>query len=220
MSRTAVEHVLVVPTAELHGLGYFQGFAGDVQRYWPALLANENLSFRPRDEVEDDPGFKQLIPYVVFRHAPQGGPARLFSYTRGRGQGESRLHHKRSIGVGGHISSEDAGVAAEVPSAWRAAGVCGADLYAAGLRREIEEEVDLAGVGRTSHRVAGLINDDSTPVGQVHLGIVHLWDVERPAVLPREVELADAAFRSVAELLAERERFETWSQICMQALFA
>jgi predicted NUDIX family phosphoesterase len=207
------ELVLVVPTESFRRLGYFQGFSADVARYWPALLTDERLSFRPRNEVEHDPGLKQLIPYVIFQHRDEQGGARLFSYTRGRGQGESRLHSLRSIGVGGHISAEDAGVPAGAAGAIdRAAG---ADLYAAGLRREIAEEVDLTACGRIRQQVAGLINDDSTPVGQVHL-----WDVERPGVVPREADLAEAGFRSVTELLAARDSFETWSQISLEALFA
>jgi predicted NUDIX family phosphoesterase len=64
-----------------------------------------------------------------------------------------------------------------------------------------------------------LINDDETPVGQVHLGVVHLVEVEQPAVRPRETEILDAGFRPVGELLAELDRFESWSQICLRALF-
>ncbi len=68
-------------------------------------------------------------------------------------------------------------------------------------------------------RCVGLINDDETEVGKVHLGVVHVFDVETPDVLPRETEIIDAGFRPVAELLADLEGFESWSRICLQALF-
>ncbi len=58
--------------------------------------------------MEDDPSFKQLIPYVLFRWTDADGTVHLFEYLRGSGQGERRLHAKRSVGVGGHISSLDA----------------------------------------------------------------------------------------------------------------
>jgi predicted NUDIX family phosphoesterase len=106
--------------------------------------------------------------------------------------------------VGGHISVEDQVTPDAVP-------------YTEGMRRELDEEViiDTPFTGRC----VGLINDDQTPVGQVHLGVVHLLDVERPAVQPRESEILDAGFRPVVELLADLDRFESWSQFCLRALF-
>jgi predicted NUDIX family phosphoesterase len=155
--------------------------------------------------MERDPSFKQLIPYVVFRHRDARGGETVFQYRRGTGQGEQRLHSKRSIGVGGHISADDEKVRADLHP------------YEEGMRRELDEEVII----RTpySQRMVGLINDDETEVGQVHLGVVHLIDVQTPDVRPRERDILDAGFRPPAELLAELETFETWSRICLQALF-
>jgi predicted NUDIX family phosphoesterase len=198
------EHVLVVPTELFHRLGYFQGFSPDVDRYLAELLSPEHTSYRPRPDVEQDPSFKQLIPYVIFRHRDAAGRASLFQYTRGTGQAEARLHSKRSVGVGGHISADDRTSETAVP-------------YAEGMRRELSEEVSVE--SPWTEQCVGLINDDETPVGQVHLGVVHLVDVERPAVYPRESEIIDAGFRPVEELLADLGRFETWSQICLRALF-
>jgi len=205
MSTVAEERVLVVPTDELHALGHFQGFSPAVDTYFPALLDTDQLSYQPRGAMERDPGFKQLIPYVLFRHTGADGTVRLFRYTRGSGLGESRLHAKRSVGVGGHISSIDA-----------AAGN-GVDVYHEGMARELAEEVAI----NTPYSEAriGLINDDQTDVGRVHLGIVHLFDVEQPDVQPRESEMLDAGFCAVQEILAELEQFETWSQIVVRALF-
>ena len=203
MSQVATEHVLVVPTAVFHRLGHFQGFCSDVDRYLKDLLDPAHTSYRPRSAMEQDPSFKQLIPYVIFRHKDEDGRTQLFQYTRGKGQGESRLHAKQSIGIGGHISAEDAAQAS---------------AYEEGMRRELEEEVriDTPYCGQ----LAGLINDDESEVGKVHLGVVHLLDVQEPAVRPRESEIIEAGFRPVEDLLAGLGRFETWSQICLRALFA
>lgn len=202
MSTVDVEQILVVPTALFHQLGHFQGFSTETDRYLNELLSPEHTSYQPRPEMEEDPSFKQLIPYVIFQHQDEQGQIHLFQYTRGKGQGEKRLHQKRSVGIGGHISSEDA---AEV------------NAYDEGMRRELAEEVHIQ--TEYSQRCVGLINDDETAVGTVHLGVVHVFDVEEPAVAPREEEIADAGFRPLRELMAELDQFETWSQICLQALF-
>jgi predicted NUDIX family phosphoesterase len=103
VSDVQSERVLVVPTELFRRLGYFQGFSGDVDRYLGELLAEANTSYRPRSEVEKDPSFKQLIPYVIFRHTDKQQRHTVFQYTRGKGMGEGRLHSKHSVGIGGHI---------------------------------------------------------------------------------------------------------------------
>jgi predicted NUDIX family phosphoesterase len=205
VSSVQTERVLVVPTELFHQLGHFQGFSPDCERYLEGLLRPEHMSYRPRAEMEEDPSFKQLIPYAIFRHVDDAGRTTLFQYARGKGQGEGRLHGRRSIGIGGHICSDDA-EAADSPS-----------VYEEGLRRELEEEVAIDTPYAES--CVGMINDDLTEVGKVHLGVVHVFDVERPAVAPRESEIIEAGFRPVQELLAELDGFETWSKICLEALF-
>jgi predicted NUDIX family phosphoesterase len=177
-----------------------------MDRYLPALLEGDDLSYRPRGEMERDPSFKQLIPYVVFRHIDRDRAAWLFQYTRGGGMGEARLHAKRSVGVGGHISEEDGDEQASPH-----------DVYRKGMLRELAEEVVLHTTYR--EKVVGLINDDDTPVGQVHLGVVHLCDLDWPVVAPREDDVLDAGFRRVGDILAELDGFESWSQIAVRALF-
>jgi predicted NUDIX family phosphoesterase len=200
MLDVQTERVLVVPTDLFHRLGHFQGFSPAVDRYLATLLSPANTTYRPRDEVEEDPGFKQLIPYVIFRHlSPEG--TRLFQYTRGKGQGEKRLHRKRSVGIGGHISAADGVDASICP-------------YQEGMRREVEVEVAIATPYVAT--CVGLINDDETPVGRVHLGVVHIFDVEEPAVQPREPDIVESGFRPAAELLADLASFESWSQICLR----
>ncbi|WZO95923.1 phosphoesterase [Isosphaeraceae bacterium EP7] len=192
------ERVLIVPGAELDRLGRFQGFSADVDRYLGALLAPGLAEFRARREVEDDPGFKQIIPYVVFRAGDL-----VFAYTRGGSGGEARLRKLRSLGVGGHVAEEDAD------------GRGTLEAYEIALRRELDEEVKVDSPGRLSR--IGLINDDSTPVGRVHLGVVHLYELDRPEVIPLEDSLADPVFLPVVDLPALSAEFETWSQVCIEA---
>jgi len=199
------ERVLVVPTELFRRLGYFQGFSGEVGRYLDELLSPQHTTYRRRDQVEEDPSFKQLIPYMIFRHCDAQGRQTVFQYTRGTGQGEGRLHRKRSVGIGGHISAIDA------------ANHGSGNPYEEGMRRELEEEVAID--TPYAARCVGLINDDQTAVGQVHLGVVHLFDVERPAIHPRETEIIESGFRPVEAILADMTGFETWSVICMKALF-
>lgn len=205
MTQTHSERILVVPTSRFHDIGYFQGFCRDAERYVGELFDGPDLSFRLRGEMEEDASFKQLIPYVLFRYQDDGKAVQLFQYTRGTGLGEGRLHRLGSVGIGGHISDVDA----------RGSGR--GDVYAQGLKRELDEEVII----ETPYTAAcvGLINDDTTPVGQVHLGVVHIFDVERPDVRPREDEMLEAGFRPVEQILRELDRFETWSQIAVTALF-
>ena len=208
MSQVSTERVLVVPTAVLNELGYFQGFSTAVDHYLPRLLHPDVISYLARDRAENDPSFKQLIPYVIFRHRDRDGETRLFQYTRGKGQGEGRLHSKRSIGIGGHISDIDDDGQVKVSHD---------TTYQEGMRRELAEEVSID--TPYTDRCLGLINDDETEVGRVHLGIVHLFDVERPNVRPREIDLLDAEFVAVEAIRQQAERLESWSRICLEHLF-
>lgn len=205
MSTVKTEQVLVVPTAAFHELGHFQGATHDVERYLPQLLAADLVSYRPRAEMEVDPSYKQLIPYVIFQYQDEAGRKSLFQYTRGSGQGESRLHEKCSIGVGGHISKEDASASDDDP-------------YQEGMRRELEEEVIID--TPYTQRCVGLINDDENEVGRVHLGVVHIVEVERPSVTSRETEILSAGFQTLDQLRQRRDAMETWSSICLEHFFA
>ena len=197
-TETAVEHVLVIPTDVFHEVGHFQGFCGDTERYLNVILDPVYASYRPRPEMEQDPSFKQLIPYCIFECGGQ-----VFHYRRGSGQGESRLHALRSVGVGGHVSTLDRD-GCQTP-------------YLEGMKREIAEEIDLQ--SDWTETCVGLINDDETDVGRVHLGIVHIFRLDSPKVLPREKSMIDAGFAPPEQLVREREEFETWSQICLSHLY-
>ncbi len=191
------EQILVVPAQALTELGAFEGFRADDGGYVKQLLARSDLSFQPRGPMEKDPTYKQLIPYVVLEAVIDGQP-HVYCYTRGKGQGESRLHAKRSLGIGGHISREDADTA---------------DPYRTGMQRELTEEVIIS-TGATDS-IIGLIYDPTTEVGQVHLGIVHRMKLDAAAVKAREEDLVDAGFVSLQQLISDYPRFETWSQLVL-----
>jgi predicted NUDIX family phosphoesterase len=194
------EHVLVIPAQRLELLGNFSGFAPFDQQSFDAILDPQHMQFRPRSQVEEDPTFKQLIPYCILQ-VGEGADRQIFQYTRGTGQGEKRLHAKRSIGIGGHISREDAS---------------GDDLYRIGMQRELSEEM-IIDTELTEHLI-GFIYDDTTPVGRVHLGVVHLLQLASPQARARESELIDSGFCPIEELVSHRDRFETWSQLCIDRI--
>jgi predicted NUDIX family phosphoesterase len=197
MSDKSDERVLGLPTDRLRQAGMFQGFRPFDAAFLGFLLDPTHLEYRSRSQAETDPSFKQLIPYVVLRCG-----ADVFSYTRGRSGTESRLRALRSVGIGGHISAaEDA---AKI------------DPYRAGMQRELGEEVDIRATYR--EEMLGLINDDSTPVGQVHLGVVHLLHLDEALVTPREVGIAAAGFAPLKELRMHADQFESWSRLAMEAL--
>jgi predicted NUDIX family phosphoesterase len=199
--------ILGFPAEVLDRLGRFQGFSADVGRYLPAVF--ERLGARERGPAEEDPSFKQLIPYVVFVSGKQ-----VFRYVRGKRGSEARLHELHSIGVGGHIEATDVSLFGDTPGA---GGRAAPQEYDLGMRREIAEEVILP-EGEEHQHAVGLINDDSTPVGRVHFGVVHLWELPAPELKRREAALARAGFAPLDELLAERDRFETWSQFVLDWL--
>ena len=196
-TTTPVEHVLVVPTLLFHEIGVFQGFNSDTGRYLKTLLDPVHTIYLARPDAEEDPSYKQLIPYCLFRHGDL-----IFHYTRGTKQGEARLHAKKSVGVGGHISTLDRDSQQET--------------YLAGMERELDEEVSIETGYR--ERLIGLLNDDSNDVGKVHLGVVHVFDLDQPQVLPREESMIDAGFAPLSQLVEEIDSFETWSQICLKFL--
>ncbi|MBX9656437.1 phosphoesterase [bacterium] len=185
------EEVLVFPADLLDRLGPFTGFRSRVDDYLPEILSPKNLSYLRRSLAEEDPSFKQLIPYAVLKVGDL-----VYCYGRGKKGGESRLHSKLSLGVGGHICKED--------------GDEGSAAYEKGFARELEEELDIRSHYRS--KIVGIVYDPSTPVGEVHVGIVHLLELESPDVIARDPSLADADFLSLDDIVSLKPRFETWSQ--------
>jgi predicted NUDIX family phosphoesterase len=189
------ERVLGVSADHFAACGAFAGFRPADPEYLAKLLDPAALHFRPRHECETDPAFKQLIPYLVLTC---GGL--VFHYRRGAAGTEARLTARRSVGVGGHISEADA------------AG--GADPYRTGLLRELHEELT---VGRFRESPLGLIFDDTTAVGRVHLGVVHRLELDEPAAVPREDAIGECGFAPVAEL-RDADGFEPWSRLVLDRL--
>ena len=148
--------------------------------------------FIDRPTAEKSPQYKQIIPYVVIRHDDS-----FFLLERTSKQTESRLHHKLSLGIGGHINPES-------------------PTLLGGLQKELEEEVGVE--GDYDITFAGILNDDSTDVGRVHLGAVYVLDAVTRDVTVRETDKMTGTWIGRAFLRPLRERMETWSQIVYDAL--
>jgi predicted NUDIX family phosphoesterase len=209
------EEVLGVPRDVLNSCGYFEGFAKMTPAYEP-LFAAENQAFMLREPAEKDPSFKQLIPYIVVVRN-----SLVLNYFRGKGQGEARLRGKRSLGIGGHINPCDLtdaviGVLKDRPSYLD-------DKYVRGMLRELHEELKFP-----THLpeiwdapIVGLINEDQTEVGKVHLGVVHLLKLDfGQKVQAREEDILDLSWTNAEVLMQDEEfeQFERWSQICLPPL--
>ncbi len=194
------EMILAIRRSLFDELGAFQGLNFDVARYLAPILSRENNFFVPRSRAEQDPGCKQIIPYVLLTHA-----GRVLHYVRGKKGGEQRLVAKGSIGIGGHLNDADENLFSYDQRS-----------YLAGVRREVDEEL-IVQSGYQNH-IRALLNDDSTEVGRVHLGIVHVFELESAQVSKRESVITQLAFRSPDELRAGRDQLETWSQTCLDHL--
>ena len=195
------EQVLVVQRKVFESAGAFNGLAMDTKKYIDKLFVQGVPRFMPRPQAEKDPSFKQLIPYVIMTC---GG--KYLSYVRGKRAGETRLVAKRSLGIGGHINPTD-----DMPLFGNFF-----DTYLTAVQREVAEEVSVE--TRYKDRVVALLNDDSNEVGQVHLGIVHLWTLDEPKVNRKEQMITQMGFMTLAELQEVRDTMETWSQICFDGL--
>jgi len=194
------ENVLVIRRALFDQLGAFQGLKFGPQKYLEALLSRGNNFFLARSKAEKDPAHKQIIPYVLLTHA-----GRVLFYVRGKKAGEQRLVAKGSIGIGGHMNEGDESLFALDEAAYRA-----------GVEREVAEEIRIN--TKFEDRIVALLNDDSNEVGQVHLGIIHIFKLDEPKVEKREAMITNLDFLSKEELLSRRESLETWSQICLDSL--
>src|SRR5271170_3575667 len=168
------ERVLCFERKLLEELGVFQGLSLDVEKYLPILTADSHLAYRDRSEAELDRRYKQIIPYVLLICN-----GRILRYRRGKGGGETRLHGLYSVGIGGHISEEDN----QLFSTNRG--------YQEGMRRELMEEV---AIDAANEPPVAAINDDSTDVGYVHFGIVHIVRVPDESVAGRRIGIVGPEF--------------------------
>ncbi len=189
------EHVLCVSREDIFPDGAWHGFV-DSGLERAVSVIRERSFFMPRADVEDDPGYQQIIPYVVFRHSE-----RYFLTRRLKASGEKRLRQQYSLGVGGHINPGD---------------LAGGDPINDGLRREWEEEVEYH--GHFEARMLGLINDDSAPVSKVHLAVVFLVDGDSPEISIRETEKLSGELLTLEEMRIFYLGMESWSQIVYDRL--
>jgi len=192
----AREEVLVVPRDALFAGTEWAGFR-DTDLAELLTRVRASYRFRPRREVEEDPSEPQIIPYVVFRHDD-----RYFLTHRLRRSSERRLRHLYSLGVGWHINPEDVAGAA--------------DPIEAGLRREWQEEVVYE--GHFSTRLLGAINDQTTPVGRVHVGLIFLVEGDRPEISIREVDKLAGALFQLDAMRSYYLDMESWSQLIFDYL--
>ncbi len=195
------ELVLVVPTSDVVArLGGGEAWLGirPASREDLAGVIRASGRFLPRPAMEADPAWKQVIPYPVLRD----GDA-WFLMRRTTAGADPRLHDRYSIGVGGHVNPVDGGLDGDLTSA---------------LRREWHEELVVDFV--PTFRFVGLLNDDTTPVGRVHLGLVFEGDAEGRPVAIRETHKLRGAFATTAEVAAVADRLETWSRIAFECLEA
>ena len=185
------ERVLVVDRVHVPDGGAWQGLRADGVEALLGAVARHGR-FDLRDEAEVDPGRKQIIPYLVLRD----GDA-TFLMRRTRAGADARLHDRFSIGIGGHLEPGD-----------------GSPL--GGLEREWHEEMEADFVPAFS--AIGLLNDDTTAVGAVHLGIVYTADAAGRRVAVRELDKLSGAFATPDEVRAVTDRMESWSRLVWEAL--
>jgi predicted NUDIX family phosphoesterase len=198
--NTPNENVLVVRRSLFDQLGSFQGINFESHKYLDAFLSRGNNFFLPRPEAENNPAYKQIIPYALIAFGNS-----VVYYVRGKKAGEQRLVAKGSIGIGGHMNEGDESLFALDEQAYRV-----------GVEREVNEEVKIH--TQFDDRIVALLNDDTTDVGRVHLGVVHVFTLAEPKVEKREAMITGLTFLTKEELVARHESLETWSQICLDSL--
>ncbi len=191
------ERVLCFERKLLEKLGVFQGISLEVEKYLPVLSSSSNVAYLNRSAAEQDKRYKQLICYALLIHGD-----RILRYRRGKGGEETRLHGLFSVGIGGHISEEDHGLFSK-------------DRYRDGMKRELMEEV---GLDAGNEPAMAMINDDSTEVGQVHFGIVHVLRVPDESVAGRRSGIVGPEFIPMADAVKELSGYESWSRLCLEHL--
>lgn len=174
------EQILVVKSEILFKDEVWQGLKTDNLNYYLDLIKN-NCEFKRRGDVEEDNSFQQIIPYMVFSFENK-----FFAYKYLPNAGEQRLvNEKYQLGVGGHINKEDIKE--------------GKDILEEGMMREWEEEVDFKG-DLISKNLVGILNDDSGPVEEVHLGLVFHFVGDNENIQIKETDKMQGELFSKEEL--------------------
>lgn len=195
-------YVMVFPTTLLNEIGYFQGLSFDIGKYLNRIFAQGICTAMKRDKAELDENYKQIVNYVLVLQQDI-----LFSYKRGKKLGEARLFENYSIGIGGHISSDD-------PYLFSSNKISLAlELITESVKREIKEEIGLE--DGYDLNIEALINDDTNAVGKVHFGIIFLAKIIDNQKIEKEQSINDAKFRTIQEIKNNSEKYENWSKICI-----
>ena len=193
------EDVLCVPRSTIFPDGAWHGLiARGLERVLRTVHAT--AEYRPRAEIEDDPGMQQIIPYCVVHHPHDDS---YLLTRRLRRSTEKRLHHLYSLGIGGHVNPGDGERE---------------DPVVGGLRREWAEEIRCAAPARAS--LVALLNDDSSPVSRVHLGLVFFVEPANGTVEIRETDKLEGESLSLEAMRRHYLSMESWSQLVFDDLVA
>jgi predicted NUDIX family phosphoesterase len=199
------EVILVVEREKLFGSKDQLAFDGiltsDEAVNYLAELIEENFTTMRRGDAEENPAYKQLIPYVVVRQGDK-----IFTYKRLSAGGEERLHGKISIGVGGHMNQlEDDTLPFGL-------------VLIENLERELDEELDIK-TDTIAITISSMINDDRDEVGKVHFGILVIADLDENATVEvKETDQLEGKWYTVDELKENLENLESWSMIALNVL--
>jgi predicted NUDIX family phosphoesterase len=189
------EKVLCFQRSLFEQLGVFQGMSLEVEKYMAALTNRSNVVYVDRDKAENDRRYKQIIPYALILCGDK-----ILRYRRGKRGVESRLHGLYSIGVGGHILEHDN---------WLFSRGLG---YRDAMRRRLMQELDID----VNREVAvAVINDDSTDVGRVHFGVVHVVRVPDESLAHSRCGVVRPEFVSFNEAVNDAFSYESWSHFCL-----
>lgn len=191
------EQILVVSREELFSNeeNAFNGFLGnDNESVAEIVKSFSNIQVKRRGDMEEDPTYKQLIGYALVRDMKT---KELLVYTRLTGGGESRLHGKSSVGVGGHMNLVENKTIEE--------------SIKINVSRELEEEIGVSFESNLEDiKFIGLINDDTNEVGKVHLGLVYEVYVNKEEIKNIEDDSLEIQWLS-SSLAKELNSYESWS---------
>ena len=192
------EQILVVNRQELFNNeeNHFYGFIQKNDEKTKKIIDTfESYEVKRRGDMEEDPSYKQLIGYVLLKDANTN---EVLVYKRLVGGGEARLHGKASVGIGGHMNEVE--------------GKTIFEMLKINAARELNEEVGVSEEEALNNlHFIGLINDDKTEVGQVHVGVVYECKVDKSKVEVKEDDTLVIKWMTADEAKAE-ENYETWSE--------
>jgi len=206
------EQILVVPTFSVDKLNIPEGVTHFDYGRMDSIL--QELSYHTlimdRDDMEGNPEYRQLIPYVVLHHE-----GKYFSAVRTKEGGDARLHGKRIIGFGGHANLFEVPMSQKIDI--RSSFIDLNFQLKQNARRELDEELVIE--DSINIMFNGFINDLSSPVSRDHLGIYIKADLFSPSVKINETSvLVDESFMLKSELEKEENSLENWSKMLLAVL--